>query len=72
MKLFGKCEVYIMKQKLQNTNINIRLPKRLKDKFVEKTKEQGLVYSIVLRDFIKNYIADEQEETNPLDMTVFS
>lgn len=41
----------------QNTNINIRIPKYLKNKFVEVTKKQQVPYSKVLRNMMKEYIA---------------
>ena len=50
-----------MKVVLQNTNINIRLPKKLKDKFIEITKQKGLSYSMVIRNMIKNYISQNGE-----------
>lgn len=49
----------------QDTNINIRLPKKLKDKFVEVSKKQGLNYSMVLRNMIKDYIANESYNSKP-------
>lgn len=49
----------------QDTNINIRLPKKLKDKFVEVSKKQGLNYSMVLRNMIKDYIANESYNSQP-------
>ena len=45
-----------MKVVLQNTNINIRIPKKMKEKFVNITREKGLSYSMVIRSMIKNYI----------------
>lgn len=60
-----------MKMVLQNTNINIRIPKKLKDKFVDITKEKGLNYSMVIRSMIKNYIATNGvgEQYNELNNT---
>lgn len=46
---------------VQNSNINIRVPKRIKDKFIELTEERGLSYSLVLRTMILNYIKDKGE-----------
>ena len=42
--------------KLQNTNLNIRVPKRMRDQLVEISKEHGISYSMVLRKMIKEYI----------------
>ena len=44
---------------MQNTNINIRVSKKLKDKFVETSVSNGLNYSVVLRSLIKKYINDK-------------
>jgi len=48
-----------MKMVLQNTNLNIRIPKKMKEKFIDITKEKGLTYSMVLRSMIKDYIASD-------------
>ena len=42
--------------KFQNTNINIRMPKKLKDKFVEVATRNGFNYSFLLREMMKDYI----------------
>lgn len=44
----------------QNSNLNIRLPKSLKDSFVKICKEQNTNYSKLLREFIREYISDRQ------------
>ena len=49
---------------LQNTNINIRIPKQLKDRFVEVTQQAGVSYSLVLRDMIRDYIAQKENKTS--------
>lgn len=47
--------------KLQNTNLNIRVPKRMRDQLVEISKEHGISYSMVLRRMIKEYISKNGE-----------
>lgn len=42
--------------KVQNTNINIRIPKRLRDTFINITKEKGTSYSKVVRLLINEYV----------------
>lgn len=54
MKLFGSCDD--MKEVLQNANINIRIPKRLKNKFIEVTKEKEISYSYAIRKMISHYV----------------
>lgn len=49
-----------MSLKSQDSNINIRVSKELKDKFVDICKEQGVSYSKLLRKFMKEYISDRQ------------
>lgn len=44
----------------QNSNLNIRLPKSLKDIFVKICKEQNTNYSKLLREFIREYVSDRQ------------
>lgn len=44
----------------QNSNLNIRLPKSLKDNFVAVCKEQNTNYSKLLREFMREYISDRQ------------
>lgn len=44
----------------QNSNLNIRLSKSLKDNFVAVCKEQNINYSKLLREFIREYIRDRQ------------
>lgn len=44
----------------QNSNLNIRLPKSLKDIFVNICKEQNTNYSKLLREFIREYVSDRQ------------
>lgn len=43
---------------LQNTNINIRISKNMKDKFVEVARKNGVNYSMVLRNMIRDYISN--------------
>lgn len=45
----------------QNVNINIRVPKYLKDKFVQVAEKQDLVYSKILRNLIKDYIRQYEQ-----------
>jgi DNA phosphorothioation-dependent restriction protein DptG len=47
--------------KLQNTNINIRVTKKMREQLVEISKERGVSYSSVLRKMIKEYIARNGE-----------
>jgi antitoxin component of RelBE/YafQ-DinJ toxin-antitoxin module len=47
--------------KLQNTNINIRVTKKMREQLVEISKERGVSYSSVLRKMIKEYIAKNGE-----------
>ncbi len=47
--------------KLQNTNINIRVPKKMHEQLVEITKERGINYSMVIRRMIKEYISKNGE-----------
>lgn len=44
----------------QNSNINIRVSKELKEQFVDICKEQGVSYSKLLRKFMREYISDRQ------------
>jgi antitoxin component of RelBE/YafQ-DinJ toxin-antitoxin module len=44
----------------QNSNINIRVSKELKEQFVGICKEQGVSYSKLLRKFMREYISDRQ------------
>lgn len=44
----------------QNSNLNIRLSKSLKDSFVKICKEQNTNYSKLLREFIREYVSDRQ------------
>lgn len=41
---------------VQNANLNIRIPFKLRDKFLETAKKNGLTYSVVLRTMILEYI----------------
>lgn len=43
----------------QDTNINIRISKKLRDKFIEVSKQNGLSYSMIVRNLIKDYIEKE-------------
>ena len=45
--------------KLQNTNLNIRVPKRRRDQLVESSKAHGVSYSMIIRKMIKEYIAND-------------
>lgn len=45
--------------KLQNTNLNIRVPKRMRDQLVEISKAHGVSYSMIIRKMIKEYIAND-------------
>ena len=53
--------------KLQNTNINIRVPKKMHEQLVEITKERGVNYSMVIRRMIKEYISKNGEMFDDLD-----
>lgn len=44
----------------QNSNLNIRLPKSLKNSFVAVCKEQNTNYSKLLREFVREYVRDRQ------------
>ena len=44
----------------QNSNLNIRLTKSLKDNLVAVCKEQNTNYSKLLRGFILEYVNDRQ------------
>ena len=46
--------------KTQNSNLNIRLSKSLKNSFVKACKEQNISYSKLLREFIREYVSDRQ------------
>ena len=48
----------------QNTNINIRIPKKLKDEFVQVSKRNGHNYSAILRNMISDYIEKEKSRGN--------
>lgn len=45
--------------KLQNTNLNIRVPKRMRDQLVEISKAHGVSCSMIIRKMIKEYIAND-------------
>lgn len=45
--------------KLQNTNLNIRVPKRMRDQLVEISKAHGVSYSMIIRKMIKEYIVND-------------
>lgn len=42
--------------RIQNTNINIRVSKKLRDTFIDTAKKNGTSYSKVLRSLINDYI----------------
>lgn len=44
---------------VQNANLNIRIPLKLRDRLVEIAKENGLTYSVVMRTMISEYIRSE-------------
>lgn len=46
----------------QNSNLNIRLSKSLKDSFVKICKEQNTNYSKLLREFIREYLKRYKHE----------
>ena len=50
--------------KVQNTNINIRIPKKMREQLIEVTKERGISYSVVLRSLIKEYIEKNMDVNN--------
>lgn len=54
---------------LQNTNLNIRVPKRLKDKFIQITKDKELNYSMVIRSMIRDYVANDGNLTQLYNTT---
>lgn len=41
---------------VQNSNLNIRVPIKLRDRFIQIAKDNGLTYSVVLRTMISEYI----------------
>nr|DAE83068.1 MAG TPA: hypothetical protein [Caudoviricetes sp.] len=50
--------------RLQNTNLNIRIPKKMREQLVEIAKEQGVSYSVIVRNLIKKYIAKNMDVNN--------
>lgn len=49
-----------MNKQIKNSNLNIRIDKELKDKFIKLTKENGTSYSKELRYMIEEYIITEE------------
>ena len=41
---------------VQNSNLNIRIPLKLRERFVQVSKENGLTHSVVLRTMIGEYV----------------
>lgn len=44
---------------MQNSNINIRVPKQLKDKFIELANSKNISYSVAIRELIKKFIRED-------------
>lgn len=43
---------------MQNTNLNIRISQKIKDRFIEVAKKNGLTYSVAVRELMKKYIRE--------------
>lgn len=41
---------------VQNSNLNIRIPLKLRERFVEVARKNGLSHSIVLRTMVGEYV----------------
>lgn len=44
---------------MQNSNINIRVSKQLKDKFIELANSKNISYSVAIRELIKKFIRED-------------
>lgn len=44
---------------MQNTNINFRISKKLKERLVAVAEKNGLTYSVAVRELIKKYIRED-------------
>ena len=44
---------------VQNANMNIRIPLKLRERFVQVSRENGLTPSVVLRTMIGEYVRSE-------------
>lgn len=44
---------------VQNSNLNIRIPLKLRERFVEIANKNGLTHSVVIRTMINEYVRAE-------------
>ena len=45
---------------VQNANLNIRIPLKLRERFVEVANNNGLTHSVVLRTMVAEYVRETQ------------